>query len=102
VAKAGNVSAGIYLASKLIAYGLILQSAILGSVTGSIEQAVYSFLAVAIGGMVILYIFELLIDWVIVTASKVSDILERDEQAAAIQLALAKIGMAAILGMAIL
>lgn len=99
----GNLSAGIYLAGKIIAYGLILQSAIIGNgVSVEPADAAIEFVAAAMAGMIMLYIFELLIDLVIITSTKVSDIIIKDQQVAAVQLTLAKVGMALILGMAIL
>jgi uncharacterized membrane protein YjfL (UPF0719 family) len=99
----GNLSAGIYLAGKIIAYGLILQSAITGNgVALTPVDAAMEFMLAAVAGMIMLYIFELLIDLVIITSTKVSDIIIKDQQVAAVQLTLAKVGMALILGMAIL
>lgn len=99
----GNLSAGIYIAGKIIAYGLILQSAIIGNgVSVEPADAAIEFVAAAMAGMIMLYIFELLIDLVIITSTKVSDIIIKDQQVAAVQLTLAKVGMALILGMAIL
>jgi uncharacterized membrane protein YjfL (UPF0719 family) len=101
----GNLSAGIYLSGKIIAYGLILQSAIVSqsaSEASIISEQAIEFASAAIAGMVMLYIFEALIDRFIVTATKASDIIKKDQQVAALQLSLAKIGMALILGMAIL
>lgn len=99
----GNLSAGIYIAGKIIAYGLILQSAIIGNgVAVEPADAAIEFIAAAMAGMIMLYVFELLIDLVIITSTKVSDIIIKDQQVAAVQLTLAKVGMALILGMAIL
>ena len=99
----GNLSAGVYLCGKIIAYGLILQSAIAGNgVALSPTDAVIEFVVAAAAGMIMLYIFELLIDLVIITSTKVSEIIIKDQLVAAVQLSLAKIGMALILGMAIL
>ncbi len=100
-----NLSAGIYLSGKIIAYGLILQSAIVSQTnvgTASLSTQALEFAAAAFSGMIMLYLFELLIDRFIVTATKFSDIIKNDQQVAALQLSLAKIGMALILGMAIL
>jgi len=52
--------------------------------------------------MVLLYIFEILIDLMIITSTKVSDIIITDQLVAAIQLSITKIGMALLLGVAIL
>ncbi|MCK5334565.1 MAG: DUF350 domain-containing protein [Gammaproteobacteria bacterium] len=98
-----NMSAGIYLSGKIIAYGLILQSAIIGNgLALSPADAAIEFVIAAAAGMIMLYIFEILIDLLIITSTKVSDIILKDQQVAAVQLTLAKVGMALILGMAIL
>ncbi|MDH5392601.1 MAG: DUF350 domain-containing protein [Gammaproteobacteria bacterium] len=99
----GNISAGIYLSGKIIAYGLILQSAIAGnSAALSPADALTEFLVAAAAGMIMLYVFELLIDLVIITSTNVNDIIIKNQAVAAVQLSLSKIGMALILGMAIL
>ena len=99
----GNLSAGVYLSGKIIAYGLILQSAIIGNNNTSVtSDAVIEYLVAAFSGMVLLYIFELLIDLLIITSTKVRDIIVKDQLAAAVQLSITKIGMALILGVAIL
>ena len=98
-----NLSAGIYLSGKIIAYGLILQSAIIGNgLSLAPVDAALEFLMAAAAGMIMLYVFELLIDLVIITSTRVKDIIIKDQQVAAVQLTLSKIGMALILGMAIL
>ena len=98
-----NLSAGIYLSGKIIAYGLILQSAIIGNgLSLAPVDAALEFLMAAAAGMIMLYVFELLIDLVIITSTRVKDIIVKDQQVAAVQLTLSKIGMALILGMAIL
>jgi len=99
----GNLSAGVYISGKIIAYGLILQSAIIGNNPSNIaSDAVIEFLAAAFAGMVLLYLFEVMIDLLIITSTKVSDIIIKNQLAAAIQLSISKIGMALILGVAIL
>jgi uncharacterized membrane protein YjfL (UPF0719 family) len=99
----GNVSAGVYVSGKIIAYGLILQSAIVGnSQSTTLEAQALEYVVAALAGLFMLYIFEKLIDWLIITSTTVTDILQHDKAAAAVQLALAEIGMAAILGIAIL
>lgn len=100
-----NLSAGIYISGKIIAYGLILQSAIVSQGSDlqmSLMDQMIEFFTAALVGMVMLYIFEILIDYFIVTSTKVSDIIKNDQKVAAIQLSFAKIGMALILGMSIL
>ncbi|MDH5518030.1 MAG: DUF350 domain-containing protein [Gammaproteobacteria bacterium] len=100
---AGNLSAGIYLSGKIIAYGLILQSAIAGNGAGlSAADAFIEFIVAAAAGMILLYVFEILIDLVIITSTNVNDIIVKDQTVAAVQLSVSKIGMALILGMAIL
>jgi len=99
----GNLSAGMYLGGKVICYGLIIQSAIVGNGdTSSNIQSVVNFLTVSIAGMILLYLFEFLFDRVIMVTSTVKEVLENDLRVIALQLSLAKIGMALILGMAIL
>ena len=99
----GNLSAGVYLSGKIIAYGLILQSAIVGNNNASVtSDAVIEYIVAAFSGMVLLYIFEILIDLMIITSTKVSDIIIKDQLGAAIQLSITKIGMALLLGVAIL
>jgi uncharacterized membrane protein YjfL (UPF0719 family) len=102
-----NLSAGIYLSGKIIAYGFILQSAISGNgITDnqplSIQVMAIDYILAAVMGMFMLYIFEILIDRLIVTSTGIKEIIEKDQRVAAIQLSFAKIGMAMILGMAIL
>jgi uncharacterized membrane protein YjfL (UPF0719 family) len=99
----GNLSAGIYMAGKVIAYGFILQSAIVGdSPYKNITDAALTYIEAAVAGMLILYIFEILIDWLIITSTDVKKIIQDDQIVAAVQLSLGKVGMALILGMAIL
>jgi len=99
----GNLSAGVYLSGKIIAYGLILQSAIVGNNNTSItSDAVMEYIVAAFAGMILLYVFEFLIDLLIITSTKVRDIIVKDQLVAAIQLSITKIGLALILGVAIL
>jgi uncharacterized membrane protein YjfL (UPF0719 family) len=101
--KDGKVASGVYLASKTIAYGLILMGAIKGNGGSSdILQSLIQFGVVAGIGIVFLYIAELLIDKLIITETTVHEILESDNVAAALQLSSIKVGMALILGVAIL
>ena len=100
-----NLSAGIYLSGKIIAYGLILQSAIVSETNlevNSVYAQLLEFFTAAFAGMIMLYIFELLIERFIVTATNIPEMVKKDQRVAALQLSLAKIGMALILGMAIL
>jgi uncharacterized membrane protein YjfL (UPF0719 family) len=99
----GNTSSGIYLGGKLIAYALILKSAIAGnSSDASLSYMMSEYLLLAVTGMVFLYIFEYLIDLLIITSSNVKEILLEDRMVPALQLSGAKIGMAMILSNAIL
>ncbi|WP_415890884.1 DUF350 domain-containing protein [Neptuniibacter sp. SY11_33] len=99
----GNLSAGVYLGGKLIAYALILKSAIVGN-GGSAELSdmVVEYIFLAVSGMLILYLFEFVIDLVIVTSSSMKEILNEDRIIPAVQLSSIKIGMALILSNAIL
>ena len=99
----GNLSAGVYLSGKIIAYGLILQSAIIGNDSTSFSvDTVIEYVSAAFAGMILLYIFEIMIDLLIITSTKVKNIIVEDQLVAAIQLSFTKIGMALILGLAIL
>lgn len=101
--KDNNTASGLYLAGKLIAYALILKSAISGNtLASSISGMIIEYLTLAIAGFIILYIFEIIIDKFIVTSSRVSSILENDKFVPAIQLAASKVGVALILSNAIL
>jgi len=97
-----NLSAGVYLSGKIIAYGLILQSAVAGNDAATTTEAAVEFILAAGAGMLILYVFEWLIDLLIITSTNVNDIILKDQRVAAVQLSIAKIGMALFLGMAIL
>lgn len=99
----GNLSAGVYLGGKLVAYSLILKSAISGNAVNTDPSGMaLEYLTAAIAGMVLLYLFEYIIDLVIITSSNVTSILNDDRAAPALQLSAAKIGVALILSNAIL
>lgn len=101
--KNNNISSGLYLAGKLIAYALILKSAISGNtLVSSISGMAIEYLSLALAGFIILYLFEIIIDKFIVTSSKVANILAEDKIVPAIQLAVSKVGIALILSNAIL
>lgn len=98
-----NVSSGIYLGGKMIAYALILKSAIAGNSSNDLlADLVIEFAVVAATGMIFLYIFEYIVDLLIITSSNVFSILSEDSIVPAVQLACAKIGIALILSNAIL
>jgi uncharacterized membrane protein YjfL (UPF0719 family) len=99
----GQVASGLYLGGKMIAYALILKSAIAGNAADTaFSTMAIEFVTLAISGMVILFIFELVIDWLIITTTKVSSILSKNEIVQAVQLAGAKIGLAMILSNSVL
>jgi uncharacterized membrane protein YjfL (UPF0719 family) len=98
-----NVASGIYLGGKMIAYSLILKSAIAGNGSSALlSDLVLEFLAVAALGMLFLYLFEYLLDRLIVTSANLSSMLSKDSIVPVMQLASAKIGIALILSNAIL
>ncbi len=101
--KHNNLACGMYLAGKLVAYALILKSAIVGNTPelGAVDIAI-NYLSLAIVGMVFLYVFEYIIDWMIVTTNRVSKILENGELVPIIQLTASKVGVALLLSIAIL
>ena len=98
-----NTSLGIYIGGKLIAYSLILKSAIVGNQTEmQINDQAVEFMVIAVAGMVLLYIFEFIIDLFIVTSAKMSTIIAQDQVVPALQITVGKIGVALILSNAIL
>ncbi len=100
--KNNNVACGVYLSGKLVAYALILKSAIVGNVTeASTMELAINYLTLAAVGMIFLYVFEYIIDWVIVTSTRVANILEEDLLVPVIQLTASKIGVALLLSIAI-
>lgn len=98
-----NTASGIYIGGKLIAYALILKSAIAGNTAdASLSYMMSEYLLLAVTGMIFLYVFEYFIDLLIITSSNVKEILLEDRMVPALQLSVAKIGMALILSNAIL
>jgi uncharacterized membrane protein YjfL (UPF0719 family) len=99
----GDVASGIYLAGKIIAYSLILKSAIMGNGADvTISEMAIEFVSLAIIGMIFLYVFEYLVDLLIITSSNVKSILAKNQFVLSLQLSVAKIGVALILSSAIL
>jgi len=98
-----NIASGIYLGGKMIAYSLILKSAIAGNGTSELPvDLALEFLAVAALAMFVLYLFEAILYRLIVTSANLSSMLNKDSIVPAVQLASAKIGIALILSNAIL
>jgi uncharacterized membrane protein YjfL (UPF0719 family) len=98
-----NTSLGIYIGGKLIAYALILKSAISGNQTEMpINDKIIEFIVIAVMGMILLYVFEFIIDLFIVTSSKMLTIIKQDQIVPALQITVGKIGVALILSNAIL
>lgn len=103
--SSGHVSAGIYLAGKLVAFALILKLAIIGN--GRVEEfnfasAAIDFITAAGVGFIFLWVSELILDKVIVTSSTIKEALEKDNIAPIIHLTVAKFALALILSAAIL
>lgn len=98
-----QAAAGVYLAGKLIAYALILKSAIAGDTPDvGLAQLALNYVSLAVVGMILLYVFEFVIDKLLVTTCSVSEILSENRVVPAIQLSASKIGVALILSIAIL
>ena len=99
----GQAASGLYVGSKIIAYSLILKAAIAseGRAPDLVGQAL-EFTLFALGAMVLLGVFEWLVDLVIVTSVRVRDVLAGNRVSAALQLGIAKIAIALILSLAIL
>ena len=98
----GEAACGIYLAAKVIAYGLILQSAIVGSGGDGFVGNAQQFVVAALVGLAMLAVFEILADKLIVTGTTVAQLLDENRVAASLQLASVKIGIALVLGVVIL
>ncbi|MEQ3695161.1 MAG: DUF350 domain-containing protein [Thalassolituus sp.] len=100
---AGEIASGIYLSGKLIAYSLILKSAIIGETqAASSSDKAIEFATFALVGMLFLYVFELLLDKFIITSSTVTDILSENKVVLSLQLSSCKVGIALILSAGIL
>jgi uncharacterized membrane protein YjfL (UPF0719 family) len=98
-----QVASGIYVGGKIIAYALILKSAIAGNTPDATLQVLaLDFLMIALAGMILLYIFELIIDLLIITTTNVSSILSENKLVPVVQLTASKIGVALLLSNAIL
>jgi uncharacterized membrane protein YjfL (UPF0719 family) len=99
----GNTASGIYIGGKTIAYALILKSAIMNHTTMSTPlETLSSFALLAVIGMLLLYLAELIVDWVIITSTNVQTILKDNQVSPALQLSATKIGLALILSSSIL
>lgn len=99
--KEGEVSSGILLGGKIVAYGMILQVAILGD-SQTLEIGLRDFVLTAIMGMVLLYAAEWLIDKYFVTHSTVAQCISKNQVGTALQFAMCKIGVAVMLSVAVL
>lgn len=98
-----QVASGIYVGGKIIAYSLILKSAIAGNTPeATLDVLAFDFLMIALAGMVLLYIFEIIIDLLIITTTNVSSILSENKLVPVVQLTASKIGVALLLSNAIL
>ena len=95
-AEHGNTAAGILLGSKLWAYGLIMSAAVSGDFTAWLPD-IMGFAATAVMAMVLLYIAEWVVDWVIITWDTVHGIVEKKAIPSALVLAGGKIGVAYVI-----
>jgi len=99
----GKKSSGIYLAGKFIAYSLILKSAIAGNaIDAPLMTLATEFVVLAVSGMLILYIFEWILDRLIITSTTVNKLLAENEIAQSVQISVLKIGLALMLSNGIL
>jgi len=97
----GNISAGIMLGSVMIAFALILKTAIIGDFT-SWEEDIESFFVVSIFGFIILIIFaNYIIDKLFLPAITIKEAIEADNIAPIILLSSIKIGVALLITFAI-
>lgn len=99
----GQVASGAFLAGKMIAYGIILMSAIKGAGgNAGLVPSLIEFGVAAGIGMFFLWCAELFIDRFIVTKTSIKEMLNDNNVAAVLQLSGVRIGMALILGFAVL
>jgi uncharacterized membrane protein YjfL (UPF0719 family) len=85
-AEQGNISAGIFLASKFISLGLILRASIAGPSEGWANDLV-SFSATLVIGLIILLLFNRIGDWIFLPNSEDKDQIDTRRNPAALMLA---------------
>lgn len=95
-AERGNVAAGIVLAAKFVAYGLVLSTAIAGPSEGWVVDA-GQFAITAAAGIVFLLATDKLIDWLLVRWHTVPELVADDNAGSALVFAGGKVGMAAVI-----
>jgi uncharacterized membrane protein YjfL (UPF0719 family) len=99
----GKISSGIYLGGKIIAYSLILKSAIAGNaVEASFTSLAIEYIVLAISGIILLYILEWILDLIILTATDVKTLLAEDKIVPSMIISTVKIGLALVLSYGVL
>lgn len=97
----GKITSGIMLGSLMIAFSLILKSAIIGDFV-SWEQDLISFFNMSVVGLIMLVLFaNILIDKVFLPNLTIKESLEKDNIAPIILISSIKIGIALLINMAI-
>lgn len=99
--KEGNVAAGIFLAAKFIALGLILRASIAGPSLGWSDD-IASFSISAVAGVIILLFFNRIADWIFLPNSEDKEQIEVTKNSAAMILAAGiEVGLAAVVSVLI-
>lgn len=99
----GNLSVGIYVAGKFIAYALLLHASIYNLELRDSASIQALELLTGLGCAILLMILvEILIDWFILTKVTVKEALENDMSTQAMTLAFTKVAMALIIAFTIL
>lgn len=89
----GNLAAGIVLAAKFVAYGLVVSTALAGTFNGWIHGIV-SFVLAAAAGVVFLLASDRLVDWVLLRWHTVQELIDTKNTGSALVFAGGQIGMA--------
>ncbi|KZX85783.1 hypothetical protein A3715_16865 [Oleiphilus sp. HI0009] len=101
--KNNNETAGVYLGSKILAFGLIIQSAVNGgAIPETLTESLIEFIVASCAGMIILAVFEWLTDLIFLRKSTVKEIIKEQNMAEVLVLSSIKISIALILGLAVL
>ncbi len=101
--KSGQVTSAVYLVGKILAFALIMKSAIIGQSVGTdVVTMVKEFLTLAAFGLAVLYLFEVIVDKVILTSTTVSDMIAEDKLAPALIFSAVKISLAFVLSNGVL
>ncbi len=99
--ESGNNAAGLALAAKFLAYGLVIATAVGGNFTGW-EHGVVSFAVTAIVGLVFLLVVDLFVDWFLMRSDNFKSMIATKNLASAFVFAGGKVGMAYVVSTLVL